>query len=66
MDLWLEAEVRMRRADALRTAASGRLTRLAESGRSTSIRTRLADRIDAISGALAVWARTLRAEDTAS
>lgn len=62
MDLWLQTEVRMRRDDALRVAHRKRLVRLAESGRSRSIRRRLADGADILSNVLAALARTLRAD----
>jgi hypothetical protein len=63
MDLWLRAEVRTRRHDALRFAHRRRLARLAESGRSTSIRVRVADTADILSDALAALARSLRAKE---
>jgi hypothetical protein len=62
MDLWLHAEVRMRRDDALRTARRRRLARLAHSGRSTSIRACAADTVEVLSDALAALARNLRAQ----
>ncbi|MBV8155769.1 MAG: hypothetical protein JO029_06535 [Candidatus Eremiobacteraeota bacterium] len=62
MELWLEAEIRMRRDDAMETARRSRLIRLAESGRSKSVRTRIADGAQAMSDALAVLANSLRAE----
>jgi len=63
MDYWFETESRMRRDDAVETANRSRLVRLAESGRSTSVRTRVADGTQAMSDALAALARKLRAED---
>ena len=65
MDLWFETEIRMRRDDALETARRSRLTRLAVSGRSRSVRTRIANGAQILSDALATVARTLRAEDPA-
>jgi hypothetical protein len=65
MDYWFETESRMRRDDAVETANRNRLIRLAESGRSTSVRTRIADGAQAMSDALAVLARSLRAGKTA-
>jgi hypothetical protein len=62
MDLWLKTEVRTRREDVLRSAHRRRLARLAASGRSTSIRVRVADTMDALSGAFAALARSLRAD----
>jgi len=58
----LETEIRMRRDDAMETAHRSRLIRLAESGRSKSVRTRIADGAQAMSDALAVLANSLRAE----
>ena len=43
MDLWLEAEIRMRRDDAFAAAGNRRTIRMVESGRSRSIRGRIAD-----------------------
>src|SRR5579863_1840491 len=60
MDLWFETEIRMRRDDAFKSAERSRLIRLAESGRSTSVRTRIADGAQAMSDALAALAQTLR------
>ncbi len=62
MDLWLQTEVRMRRDDAFRVAHRKRLARLAESGRSRSIRRRIADGADVLSNVLAALARSLRAD----
>ena len=62
MELWFETEIRMRRDDALKTAHRSRLIRLAESGRSRSVRTRIANGAQALSDALAALAQTLRAE----
>jgi hypothetical protein len=62
MDLWFETEIRMRRDDAFKSAQRSRLLRLAESGRSTSVRARIANSAQAMSDALATVARTLRAE----
>ncbi len=61
MDYWLETESRMRRDDAVETANRSRQIRLAESGRSTSVRTRIANGAQAMSDVLAALARTLRA-----
>ena len=63
MDYWFETESRMRRDDAVETANRSRLVRLAESSRSTSVRTRIADGTQAMSDALAALARKLRAQD---
>lgn len=62
MDDWLKIESRMRRDDAVEIATRGRLARLAESGRSTSVRTRAADGAQAASDALAALAQRLRAQ----
>jgi hypothetical protein len=60
MELWLEAEIRMRRDDAFHAARSRRMIRLAESGRSSWIRERIAQGAQTMSDALASVARTLR------
>ncbi len=60
MDFWLQTEIRKRRDDALETTRRGRLSRLAASGRSTRIRTRVANSAQAISDVLATFARGLR------
>jgi hypothetical protein len=65
MELWFETEIRMRREDALQSARRRRLSRLAESGRSTSVRTRIADGAQALSDALATLARTVRENEIA-
>jgi len=64
MDLWREAEIRVRRDDALESAQRRRLTRLA-SGRNTRVRIRIADSAQAMSDALAALARSLRSGETA-
>ena len=65
MDYWFQTESRMRREDAVETARRGRQIRLAEGGRSTSVRTRIANGAQAMSDALAVLARNLRADGPA-
>jgi len=60
MDLWLEAEIRGRREEAFACAQHRRMIRLVESGRSSSIRGRIADGAQLVSDALASVARTLR------
>lgn len=65
MELWLEAEIRIRRADALKGARRGRLARLAASERSTRARNRIADGVQTMSDALAALARSLRNGETA-
>jgi hypothetical protein len=60
MELWLEAEIRIRRDDALENARRRRLVRLAASERSTRVRIRIADGAQAMSDALAALARSLR------
>ncbi|MGA8534804.1 MAG: hypothetical protein WB615_11895 [Candidatus Tumulicola sp.] len=65
MDYWFETESRMRRDDAIETAQRSRQSRLAQSGRSTGVRTRIADGAQAMSDALAALARTLRAQNVA-
>lgn len=65
MELWLEAEIRIRRDDALENARRSRLARLAASGRSTRVRRRIADGAQAMSDALAALARSLRSGESA-
>jgi hypothetical protein len=65
MELWLAAEIRIRRDEALENARRSRLLRLAASGRSTRVRIRIADGAQAISDALAALARSLRNGETA-
>jgi hypothetical protein len=60
MELWHQAEVRIRREDAMETVNRSRLLRLAEGGRSTGVRGRIANGAQAMSDALASLARTLR------
>ena len=43
MELWHQAEVRICRDDAMETANRSRLLRLAEGGRSTGVRGRIAN-----------------------
>lgn len=65
MDFWFETEIRMRRDDAIKAAHRRALIRLAESGRSRSVRTRIANGAQVMSDALASLARNLRARETA-
>jgi hypothetical protein len=60
MDLWLEAEVRMRRDDAFAAARTRRIIDKAKSGRSRRFRERIADGAQLASDALASFARILR------
>jgi hypothetical protein len=60
MELWLEAEIRIRRDDVLESVRRSRLSRLAASGRSTRFRIRIADSAQAMSDSLAAVARSLR------
>jgi hypothetical protein len=64
MDPWFETEIRTRRADAFADRYRRAVKRLAESGRSTGMRVRLANGAQALSDALATVARTLRANET--
>lgn len=61
MDYWFEIESRMRRDHAVETARRNRMIRVTESGRSTSVRTRIANGAQALSDAFATLARVLRA-----
>jgi len=61
MEPWLQAEIRVRRDELYDVARAARLTRLAESGRSTGIRGRIADGAGAIGAALTTFADRIRA-----
>jgi hypothetical protein len=65
MELWLAAEIRIRRDDALENARRRRLVRLAARVPSTRVRIRVADSAQAMSDALAAVARSLRNGETA-
>jgi hypothetical protein len=65
MQLWQEAEARVRRDDVLDEAHSGRLARLASSGQNTKLRVQVARAAQAMSDALAAFARSLRNGETA-
>ncbi|MGB8521043.1 MAG: hypothetical protein WCD38_12865 [Candidatus Tumulicola sp.] len=65
MEYWFEKESRMRRDDAVETARRSRMIRTAESGRSTSVRTRIANGAQSLSDALAALARVLRTDNAA-
>ncbi len=65
MELWQDAEIRVRRDDALENRRRSRLSRLAASGRSPKARIRIADGAQAMSDALAAFARSLRDGETA-
>jgi len=65
MDYWFEKESRMRRDDAVETARRSRMIRTAESGRSTAVRTRIANGAQAVSDAFAALASVLRADHVA-
>jgi hypothetical protein len=60
MELWLDAEIRVRRDDALENARRRRVSRLAASGRSPRVRSRIAHGAQAISEVFAALARSLR------
>jgi hypothetical protein len=65
MEPWLNAEIRIRRDDALEHARRRGLARLAGSWRSTRVRNRIANGAQAMSDALAALARSLRHGETA-
>lgn len=65
MELWQDAEIRIRRDDALDNRRRSRLAQLAVSERSPRVRTRIADSAQAMSDALAALARSLRDGETA-
>lgn len=60
MDFWFETEIRARHNDLLAFATRSRLARLAQSGRSTSMRARIADGAQGLSDRLARLALALR------
>ncbi len=60
MDLWHEAEIRVRHDDALASAERARRARLCESARSTSVRVIAADGAQYASDVLARLAAVLR------
>ena len=64
MELWLAAEIRIRRDEALENARCSRLARLAAC-QSPRIRVRIADGAQVLSDALAALARSLRNGETA-
>jgi len=65
MELWLQREIRIRRDDALENARACRLACLAQDGRSTGFRIRIANGAQAVSDALAALARSLRGREIA-
>jgi hypothetical protein len=65
VELWLDAEIRIRRDDQLETARRRGLARLSAGGRHPTIRMRIAERAQAMSDALAALARSLRNGETA-
>ncbi len=65
MELWQEAELRIRRDDALGDAHRSRLTRRAATGRSSKVRAHIAHAAEAMSDLLAALARSLRNGETA-
>ena len=65
MDFWFESEIRARHAEVLASAIRSRHVRLAESGRSTGIRARLADGAQSLSDRLAHIALILRGTERA-
>jgi hypothetical protein len=64
VDQWLHSEIRIRRDDAFENARCRRLSRLAASGRSKSIRIHIAGAVEAMSDALAALADGLRNGET--
>lgn len=65
MELWQDAEIRIRRDDALENRRRNRLARLVANGRSPRARMRIANSAQAMSDALAAFARSLRDGETA-
>jgi hypothetical protein len=62
MEHWMSVEVHRRREELLAQAARARIIRMLESGRSSSIRGRIADSAESLSVVLAGFARAMRSE----
>lgn len=62
MEHWISVEIHRRREDLLAQAARARIIRMLESGRSSSIRGRIADAADSVSELFAGLARSMRVE----
>lgn len=62
MEHWISVEIHRRREDLLAQAARARTIRMLESGRSSSIRGRIADAADSVSELFAGLARSMRVE----
>jgi hypothetical protein len=60
MDIWIDVHIDKRREELYADAAHARIIRMLESGRSSSIRGRIADAADSASNALANFARRVR------
>ena len=60
MEHWLSVEIHSRRDELLAQAEHARIIRMLESGRSSSIRERIADSADSLSGMLAGLAQLIR------
>lgn len=60
MEHWISADIQRRREDLHAQAARARLLRLAESGRSSGLRGRIADNAESLSELLAGLARAMR------
>jgi hypothetical protein len=63
MEHWVSVEIHRRREDMLAEAARARIIRMLESGRSSSIRGRIADSAELLSVALAGLARAIRSPE---
>ena len=60
MEHWISVEIHTRRDELLAEAARARIIRMLESGQSSSIRERIADSADSLSGMLAGLAQLIR------
>ena len=60
MEHWLSVEIHSRRDELLAQAEHARIIRMLESGRSSSIRERIADSADSLSDMLAGLAQIIR------
>lgn len=63
MEHWISVEVHRRREELLAQAARARIIRMLESGRSSTIRGRIADGAELLSVALAGFARAIRSPE---
>jgi hypothetical protein len=63
MEHWIGVDIQRRREELLAQAAHARIIRMLESGRSSSLRGRIADSADSLSQLLAGVARVMRKDE---